>query len=974
MNLTKYIKREMLLTVVTVIAIAITFFGVSYAIYFVIDEKNIGTVSFEQLTFDMCADENCNTGGTTYGTTITGTVYPMSNEKGVQQTPYLFKVSDNGTAPMRVKVYVARDNNPENYENIVIAAKVQGTSTYTYASLSSSDIAVVLDTTLTVGQNKIIEIYMWLDEESENEMIGKSASLFVNAIGYYKPNDSSNLHTTDKYVANVTGPEINGKLYGYTGDYQEFEAKFPGYYRVDLCGAQGGGYDIYIGGKGACTSGYIYLTKGEKIYIYVGSQGESQANVNNSGGWNGGGSAVHDLYDVATIDVFGGGGGATDVRYFGDTTPSASDLEWNSTIGLNSRIMVAAGGGGAYVYELTTTHSFHLPGGGAGTLIGNKGGVSLNEYNVSNPVATGGTQRSGGKGNNADDLVNDGSFGIGGNGSQNGGEGSATGGGAGYYGGGGTHNLGNSAESAAGGSSFISGYAGSNAITSASSRVHTNNTLHYSGKYFLYGTMRDNASTGNGHATITYEGVLSKSSNDLDGVRYIKDCINGNNDNVYNHWLEIQAIKNGVNIAKSKTVTSTTAPTSGALTTIVDGIMDDENYVQLPTGNQCVTVDLGATYDLDEIAVWHYIQEGRSYNDNVISVSANNSTWTPVITGSSESAAGIRTDIADRKNGYAITYNCNGGPGGILTVTYDYGEHVDLNTMCGYIVTAGTSGTVKYQTGWSDNPNGTTLSSLIVQNDTVLYATYDDLFTYNESYNVVDDGFGNWRIKLLNSGTLAVNGNATVDIFVVGGGGASDAISGTGRRAGGGGGYTTTLLNSSLTSETNYLVVVGAGGSTAGAAGGTSSFESDIGALASAAGGSPAKSYTTGGAGGSGGGGCGGTSQTNSGGVGGSNGSAGEAGNGTGGTGCGTNGGCWIKNAGETAQNCTNTREFCEETGDLYSGGGGGIGSGSATVGVSGGEGGGGTGGSDGTPNTGGGGGGRARGGSGIIIIRNHRS
>jgi len=138
---------------------------------------------------------------------------------------------------------------------------------------------------------------------------------------------------------------------------------------------------------------------------------------------------------------------------------------------------------------------------------------------------------------------------------------------------------------------------------------------------------------------ITYIGTnMPKTNTNLNGVRYIKDCATSNTINTNKNWLEIQAIKDGSNIAKNKTVTGTGTATSGYLYSyITDGIMDitDSSVQQFAatatTGNQCVTVDLGTTYDIDEIAVWHWFIDGRTYNDNVTSVSSNNSSWTTVI-------------------------------------------------------------------------------------------------------------------------------------------------------------------------------------------------------------------------------------------------------------------------------------------------------------------------------------------------------
>lgn len=615
MNLTKIIKREILITSLTVIGIAITFLGLTYAIYFTIDEKNIGTVSFGQLSFDMCMDESCSTGGTTYGTTITGDVYPMNTTEGTSQTPYLFKVTNNATEVMYTKVYAAKEGLSSDYTNVKLAAKVQGTSTYSYADLTQ-DASVLIDLQVPAGQTKIIEVYMWLDEEASNEVIGKTVTVFINAMGYYKPDDPNNLHTGDKFVANANTAILQGQTFDYTGNYQEFEAPVSGYYFIETWGAQGGNakYNTqYYGGKGGYSSGYLYLSKGEKLYIYVGGMGISHSGTStdtpteNGNGYNGGAAG----HFVANNSNGGGGGGATDIRYFGNTTPSDEQLAWDSELGLNSRIMVTGGGGGAESHS--SSPSYSGDGGSGGTLVGQdaqKSSTTCYRY------GSGASQTSSGQlvaCSSSYTTANSGSFGTGGV--------YHSGGGGGYYGGGaGQHT------SAGGGSSFISGYAGSNAITSANSRTHTNNTLHYSGKYFLAGSMKSGIREGNGQAKIKYVGLLSRTNNKLDGVRYVKDCINGNSVDSNNHWVEVQAIKDGTNIALSKTVSGDTTSQL-----VVDGIITSSSNALGGSGNKCVIVDLGNTYDLDEIAVWHPYDDGRVYNDNITYVSSDNSTWVELI-------------------------------------------------------------------------------------------------------------------------------------------------------------------------------------------------------------------------------------------------------------------------------------------------------------------------------------------------------
>ena len=291
--------------------------------------------------------------------------------------------------------------------------------------------------------------------------------------------------------------------FDYTGSEQVFTAEYSGYYKLEAWGAEGGtAYSTYqtvgysYGGLGAYTSGVIYLEKGDKLYIYVGGRGIDNKSTSKNigvvaGGYNGGGAGYGRDNGNSYVHNGASGGGATDIRYFGSSIPSSSDLTWNSTLGLNSRIMVAAGGGGG------SGHNGNANGGYGGTLTSEN--VKSNYGS-----ATGVNQTSGN------------SFGIGGTTPTSGGGG---GGAGGYYGG----------RTAAwvqgtGGSSYISGYAGCIAIKSATDRTpkvttYTNieDSYHYSGKIFIQAKMlagneempqpNDETSvghSGNGYAKITF--------------------------------------------------------------------------------------------------------------------------------------------------------------------------------------------------------------------------------------------------------------------------------------------------------------------------------------------------------------------------------------------------------------------------------------------------------------------------------------
>lgn len=254
--------------------------------------------------------------------------------------------------------------------------------------------------------------------------------------------------------------------------YYAYEVPSTGTYKIELWGAQGGSIDGVDGGKGAYTSGNIHLTAGEKLYFYVGTQGKRGV-----AGYNGGAVGGNTNEHL-------GGGGATDVRYF-TSTPTNEDLVWNSFNGLKSRIMVAAGGASAVNTGAT--------GGDAGGLTGYIGNYSGWGCDIS-PFTSSATQTS--PGLTLGGVSCESGFGYAGA-KMNGGYiiGNTAGGGGGYYGGASANAHGYScAFAGTGGSSFISGYTGCDAISSSSTSdniIHTGNSNHYSGKVFTDATMID---------------------------------------------------------------------------------------------------------------------------------------------------------------------------------------------------------------------------------------------------------------------------------------------------------------------------------------------------------------------------------------------------------------------------------------------------------------------------------------------------
>lgn len=303
----------------------------------------------------------------------------------------------------------------------------------------------------------------------------------IGACGYAA--NSANLMVSG--VATVARGKETKIDFGFAGEPELFIAPYDGDYKIELWGASGGSPGGYAGGKGAHTSGVIHLAAGTQLWVVVGGAGlanVTSSNYSSTGGYNGGGYGSYRF-------VSAGGGGATDVR-----------IEKDNTL---SRIMVAAGGGGACAWRT----DIKVAGiGGAGGMLTGLDGSHIGTYQQMD--GKGGTQTLGGRGW---DSSHYGSFAQGANSPVP--EDDRAGGGGGYYGGG----AGYGSFGAGGGSSFISGHAGCNAVESATSLKHTGRSVHYSGMKFTDtammtgndkmpdwstgGTMTGN--TGDGHARIT---------------------------------------------------------------------------------------------------------------------------------------------------------------------------------------------------------------------------------------------------------------------------------------------------------------------------------------------------------------------------------------------------------------------------------------------------------------------------------------
>ena len=396
---------------------------------------------------------------------------PIMNEEGKNLTPYTFTINNTCNSMMAYSL------NLEELEGSTLASKyimtmVNDKSYVNMASLSSTD---------NYYANSVESRVLVTGSLGANASVDYSLRLWMDED---TPLTSEAMNKSFRSKVVVVATPTNTVDFDYTGTEQVFTAPSDGKYKIELWGAQGGSdYSGVKASLGGYVSGNILLKAQEKLYVYVGesprygSMSCYESNPNTA-------------FNSSHFGTCAVGGGATDVR-------TAIGSDWDDFNSLKSRIMVAGGGGGGiYIGN----------GGASGGLIGYPG-IGFNST-VSYSIGTGGTQNGSSFGKSLR---------------------ATTMGGGGYYAG----NSGSGAN-AGGGSSFISGHDGCDAIKEESTEnniIHTGQSVHYSGMHFTdtvmidgegykwttekgeytgmpshdgAGTMKGNA--GNGYARITYIG------------------------------------------------------------------------------------------------------------------------------------------------------------------------------------------------------------------------------------------------------------------------------------------------------------------------------------------------------------------------------------------------------------------------------------------------------------------------------------
>jgi len=148
-------------------------------------------------------------------------------------------------------------------------------------------------------------------------------------------------------------------------------------------------------------------------------------------------------------------------------------------------------------------------------------------------------------------------------------------------------------------------------------------------------------------------------------ARYVRFYSNGSNVNSNNHYVESEIYGDpssaAVNQAAGKSMTASAGFSN--LAKVTDGNKDTINYSDCyPTaGLQWLQVDLGASFEISGIKLWHYFGDTRKYHDVIVQVSDDPTFKTGVATvysndadGSAGLGTGTNSEYAETSAGLDI--------------------------------------------------------------------------------------------------------------------------------------------------------------------------------------------------------------------------------------------------------------------------------------------------------------------------------
>ena len=182
--LTKMAKRQLLVTLFSILGVTIISLGSAYAVFTSVSKsEDYNVIKVGTLNIDFGSDSS-NT------IDLTGQ-YPMSDEEGLKLTPYVFTITNTGSLTADYEVFIQDDTDMINQDNCsgnqlnkdYIRYKLDTGSPANLSSLAGSNYKIATGS-LEAGGSVTYTLYVWIREGVGNDVLNKHyhGKIVVNGV------------------------------------------------------------------------------------------------------------------------------------------------------------------------------------------------------------------------------------------------------------------------------------------------------------------------------------------------------------------------------------------------------------------------------------------------------------------------------------------------------------------------------------------------------------------------------------------------------------------------------------------------------------------------------------------------------------------------------------------------------------------------------------------------------------------------
>ena len=226
--LTKMAKRQLLVTLFSILGVTIISLGSAYAVFTSVSKsEDYNVIKVGTLNIDFGSDSS-NT------IDLTGQ-YPMSDEEGLKLKPYVFTITNTGSLTADYEVFIQDDQNMIDEDNCssnqlnkdYIRYKLDTGSPANLSSIAESNYKIA-EGSLKAGGSVTYTLYVWIREGVGNDVLNKHyhGKIVVNGVNTQgdpvsevvlaNVGENGAINTTDPEQTFITGEDPNNYIW-YSG-------------------------------------------------------------------------------------------------------------------------------------------------------------------------------------------------------------------------------------------------------------------------------------------------------------------------------------------------------------------------------------------------------------------------------------------------------------------------------------------------------------------------------------------------------------------------------------------------------------------------------------------------------------------------------------------------------------------------------------------------------------------------------------